>query len=240
MRLMGLVAIYQRPNTSKPAAAHKIYPYLLGGIMIERVNQVWCSDVTYIPMAKGFLYLVVVMDWASRAVLGWRLSNTLGAEFCVEALEEALAHYGRPEIFNTDQGSQFTSDDFTGTLKRHEITISMDGKGRCMDNIFVERLWRSLKYEEVYLMPMRRSPRPRPALAPGSASTITSASIRALGTTRHSKSTRRAYGYMDDRLRRPAALRPLPEPARKAGKCSPSTTYPQAPQPTKDLILMMK
>jgi putative transposase len=149
MRLMGLVAIYQRPNTSKPAAAHKIYPYLLGGIMIERVNQVWCSDVTYIPMAKGFLYLVVVMDWASRAVLGWRLSNTLGAEFCVEALEEALAHYGRPEIFNTDQGSQFTSDDFTGTLKRHEITISMDGKGRCMDNIFVERLWRSLKYEEV-------------------------------------------------------------------------------------------
>ena len=151
MRLMGLVAIYQRPNTSKPAAAHKIYPYLLGGIMIERVNQVWCSDVTYIPMAKGFLYLVVVMDWASRAVLGWRLSNTLGAEFCVEALEEALAHYGRPEIFNTDQGSQFTSDDFTGTLKRHEITISMDGKGRCMDNIFVERLWRSLKYEEVYL-----------------------------------------------------------------------------------------
>jgi putative transposase len=151
MRLMGLVAIYQRPNTSKPAAAHKIYPYLLGGIMIERVNQVWCSDVTYIPMAKGFLYLVVVMDWASRAVLGWRLSNTLGAEFCVEALEEALAHYDRPEIFNTDQGSQFTSDDFTGTLKRHEITISMDGKGRCMDNIFVERLWRSLKYEEVYL-----------------------------------------------------------------------------------------
>jgi putative transposase len=151
MRLIGLVAIYQRPNTSKPAAAHKIYPYLLGGIMIERVNQVWCSDVTYIPMAKGFLYLVVIMDWASRAVLGWRLSNTLGAEFCVEALEEALAHYGRPEIFNTDQGSQFTSDDFTGTLKRHEITISMDGKGRCMDNIFVERLWRSLKYEEVYL-----------------------------------------------------------------------------------------
>ena len=151
MRLMGLVAIYQRPNTSKAAAAHKVYPYLLGGIAIERVNQVWCSDVTYIPMAKGFLYLVVIMDWVSRAVLAWRLSNTLGAEFCVEALEEALARYGRPEIFNTDQGSQFTSDDFTGTLKRHEVTISMDGKGRCMDNIFVERLWRSLKYEEVYL-----------------------------------------------------------------------------------------
>src|SRR5438270_1174662 len=151
MRLLGLVAIYQRPNTSKPAAAHKVYPYLLGGIAIERVNQVWCSDVTYIPMAKGFLYLVVIMDWVSRAVLAWRLSNTLGAEFCVEALEEALILHGRPEIFNTDQGGQFTSDDFTGTLKRHEIIISMDGKGRYMDNIFVERLWRSLKYEEVYL-----------------------------------------------------------------------------------------
>jgi putative transposase len=151
MRLLGLVAIYQRPNTSKPGAAHKIYPYLLGGIAIERVNQVWCSDVTYIPMAKGFLYLVVIMDWVSRAVLAWRLSNTLAADFCVEALEEALARYGRPEIFNTDQGSQFTSDDFTGTLKRHGVMISMDGKGRCMDNIFVERLWRSLKYEEVYL-----------------------------------------------------------------------------------------
>ena len=151
MRLLGLVAIYQRPNTSKPAAAHKLYPYLLSGLAIERVNQVWCSDVTYIPMAKGFLYLVVVMDWVSRAVLAWRLSNTLSAEFCVEALEEALARYGSPEIFNTDQGSQFTSDDFTGTLKRHGVTISMDGKGRCMDNIFVERLWRSLKYEEVYL-----------------------------------------------------------------------------------------
>src|SRR5215208_3848715 len=151
MRLAGLVAIYQRPNTSKPAVGHKIYPYLLGGISIERVNQVWCSDVTYIPMAKGFLYLVVIMDWVSRAVLAWRLSNTLGAEFCVEALEEALSRYGRPEIFNTVQGSQFTSDDFTGTLERHKVTISMDGKGRYMDNIFVERLWRSLKYEEVYL-----------------------------------------------------------------------------------------
>jgi len=151
MRLAGLVAIYQRPNTSKPAPAHKIYPYLLGSISIERVNQVWCADVTYIPMAKGFLHLVVIMDWMSRAVLAWRLSNTLGAEFCVEALEEALFRYGRPEIFNTDQGSQFTSNDFTGTLERHEVTISMDGKGRYMDNIFVERLWRSLKYEEVYL-----------------------------------------------------------------------------------------
>jgi putative transposase len=151
MRLLGLAAIHQRPNTSKPAPAHKIYPYLLGGLAIERVNQVWCSDVTYIPMTKAFLYLVVIMDWVSRAVLAWRLSNTLGADFCVEALEEALSRYGRPEIFNTDQGSQFTSADFTGTLKDHGITISMDGKGRCMDNIFIERLWRSLKYEEVYL-----------------------------------------------------------------------------------------
>jgi len=137
------------PNTSKAAAEHKIYPYLLGGIAIE--YQVWCSDVTYIPMAKGFLYLVVVMDWVSRAVLAWRLSNTLGADFCVEVLEEALSRHGRPAIFNTDQGSQFTSDEFTGTRTRHAVTISMDGKGRCMDNIFVERLWRSLKYEEVYL-----------------------------------------------------------------------------------------
>ena len=151
MRLLGLAAIDQRPNTSKPAAAHKIYPYLLRGLTIERINQVWCSDITYIPMAKGFVYLVVIMDWVSRAVLAWRASNTLDADFCVEALEEALSRYGRPEIFNTDQGSQFTSDDFTGALKRHGVTISMDGKGRCMDNIFVERLWRSLKYEEVYL-----------------------------------------------------------------------------------------
>src|SRR3974390_618814 len=151
MRRLGLAAIYQRPNTSKPAAGHKIYPYLLGGLAIERVNQVWCSDVTYIPMAKGFLYLVVIMDWVSRAVLAWRLSNTLGADFCVEALEEALARYGRPEIFNTDQGSQFTSNDFTVALKGHGIMISMDGKGRRMDNIFAKRLWRSLKYEEVYL-----------------------------------------------------------------------------------------
>jgi len=151
MRLMGLVAIYQHPNTSKSATAHKVYPYLLGGMAIERVNQVWCSDVTYIPMAKGFLYLVVIMDWVSRALLAWRLSNTLGADFCVEALEEALSRYGRPEIFNTDQGSQFTSEDFTGVLKGCGIAISMDGKGRCMDNILVERLWRSLKYEEVYL-----------------------------------------------------------------------------------------
>src|SRR6202023_747731 len=131
MRLLGLVAIYQRPNTSKPAAAHKVYPYLLGGIAIEWVNQVWCSDVTYIPMAKGFLYLVVIIDWMSRAVLAWRLSNTLTADFCVEALEDAPLRYGRPETFNTDQGSPFTSAPLTGTLKRHGVMISRDGKGRC-------------------------------------------------------------------------------------------------------------
>ena len=151
MRVMGLVAIYQRPNTSTPAAAHKVYPYLLSGLSIERINQVWCADITYIPMAKGFLYLVAIMDWYSRTVLAWQLSNTLGADFCVEAVEEALARYGKPEIFNTDQGCQFTGTDFTDVLERCAITISRDGKGRCMDNIFIERLWRSLKYEEVYL-----------------------------------------------------------------------------------------
>jgi putative transposase len=151
MRLMGLAAVYQRPNTSKPAACHKTYPYLLSGLSIERVNQVWCADITYIPMAKGFLYLVAIMDWHSRAVLAWRLSNTLGADFCVEAVEEALARQGKPEIFNTDQGCQFTGTDFSNVLEDRGITISMDGKGRCMDNIFIERLWRSLKYEEVYL-----------------------------------------------------------------------------------------
>ena len=150
MQLMGLEAIYQRPRTSRPAPEHRIYPYLLRGLVIERVNQVWAADITYIPMARGFLYLVVVMDWVSRYVLAWRLSNLLDASFCIEALEEALSQ-GRPEIFNTDQGSQFTDDDFTGMLCTHGVAISMDGRGRFSDNIFVERLWRSLKYEEVYL-----------------------------------------------------------------------------------------
>src|SRR4051812_37437032 len=157
MRLMGL--IYQRPNTSKAAPEHAKYPYLLGGLTIDRVHQVWCSGplgnakryITYIPLARGFIYLVAIMDWHSRAVLAWRISNTLHADFCVDALEEALVRHGRPEIFNTDQGSQFTSTDFTGVLKAHGIRISMDGKGRCMDNIFIERLWRSLKYEDIYL-----------------------------------------------------------------------------------------
>ena len=150
MRLMGLEAIYRRPNTSKPTPEHRIYHYLLKGVKIYRVNQVWTADITYIPMAQGFLYLVAIMDWYSRYVLSWRLSNTLEVEFCVEALEDALGK-AKPEIFNTDQGSQFTSEAFTGILLEQGIQISMDGKGRYSDNIFVERLWRSIKYEEVYL-----------------------------------------------------------------------------------------
>ena len=151
MRLMGLRAIYQEPRTSQPHPQHTIYPYLLRNLAVTRANQVWCTDITYIPIKRGFLYLVAIMDWHSRKVLSWRLSNTMDAPFCVEALEEALTLYGVPEIFNTDQGSQFTSWAFTSALKAHEITISMDGKGRWMDNVFIERLWRSLKYECVYL-----------------------------------------------------------------------------------------
>jgi putative transposase len=151
MRLMGLEAIHQAPRTSAPHPAHRVYPYLLKGMKIDRADQVWCADITYIPVQRGFLYLVAVMDWATRHVLAWRLSNTLDAGFCVEALREARARYGRPEIFNTDQGSQFTSVEFTGVLKDASVAISMDGRGRCMDNIFIERLWRSLKYEAVYL-----------------------------------------------------------------------------------------
>jgi len=150
MRLMGLEAIYRKPNTSKPTPGHRIYPYLLKGVEINRVNQVWSADITYIPMAKGFLYLVAIIDWHSRYVLAWRLSNTLEVDFCLEALAEALSQ-GKPESFNTDQGSQFTSEAFTGMLLEQGIRISMDGKGRYLDNIFVERLWRSVKYEEVYL-----------------------------------------------------------------------------------------
>ena len=150
MRTMGLQAIYRRPRTSQPAPGHKVYPYLLGGMEITKPNQVWAADITYIPMARGFLYLVAIMDWYSRYVLAWSLSNTLDAGFCVEALEEALGK-GRPEVFNTDQGSQFTSEGFTEPLEQHGVRVSMDGKGRYTDNIFVERLWRTVKYEEVYL-----------------------------------------------------------------------------------------
>ena len=154
MRVMGLKAIYRRPRTSVPAAGHKIYPHLLNGMKMPRPNQVWAADITYIPMARGFLYLVAIIDWYSRYVLSWRLSNTLEADFCVEALEEALQK-GRPDTFNTDQGAQFTSEDFTGLLERHGVRISMDGKGRYSDNLFIERLWRTVKYEEVYLKAYR-------------------------------------------------------------------------------------
>ncbi len=150
MHVMGLKAIYRRPRTSKPAPGHKIYPYLLGGMKITRPNQVWAADITYIPMARGFLYLVAIIDMYSRYVLSWQLSNTLDAGFCVEALEEALRK-GRPEIFNTDQGAQFTGEGFTGLLHQHGVRISMDGKGSYRDNLFIERLWRTVKYEEVYL-----------------------------------------------------------------------------------------
>jgi putative transposase len=151
MKRMGLEAIYRKPNTSKPAPGHKIYPYLLRKLPVTRPNQVWAMDLTYIPMARGFVYLAAVVDWFSRRVLAWRLSIAMEAAFCIEALEEALVRYGRPEIFNTDQGSQFTSHDFTSVLSKNSIAISMDGKGAWRDNVFVERLWRSIKYEEVYL-----------------------------------------------------------------------------------------
>lgn len=151
MRTMGVVAVYPKQKLSQPNAAHRVYPYLLRNLTIDRPNQVWAADITYLPMARGFVYLVAIMDWHSRKVLSWRLSNTMDSSFCVDALNDAIDHYGTPEIFNTDQGSQFTCDDFTEVLKDHEIAISMDGRGRWMDNVFIERLWRSVKYEEVYL-----------------------------------------------------------------------------------------
>jgi putative transposase len=151
MRIMGIFALGPKPNTSKPGKGHKIFPYLLRNLPIVRPNQVWYADITYIPMGRGFFYLVAIMDWYSRAVLAWRLSNSMDTSFCMEALNEALARFGKPDIFNTDQGSQFTSSDFTGRLDQAKIEISMDGRGRWMDNVFIERLWRSLKYEDIYL-----------------------------------------------------------------------------------------
>ena len=151
MKKMAIEAIYRRPNTSKPAPGHKIYPYLLRKLAVTRPNQVWATDITYIPMARGFVYLIAIVDWFSRRVLAWRLSITLATDFCIEALEEALARFGAPDVFNTDQGSQFTSMAFTSVLHREKIAISMDGRGAWRDNVFVERLWRSIKYEEVYL-----------------------------------------------------------------------------------------
>jgi len=151
MQVMGIEAIYPKPNTSKRNLAHKIYPYLLRNLDINRPNQVWATDITFIPMPSGFVYLTVILDWYSRKILSWRLSNSMDSDFCVDALEEAIYRYGKPEIFNSDQGSQFTSEAFTSVLKSHHIQISMDGRGAWRDNVFVERLWRSVKYEEVYL-----------------------------------------------------------------------------------------
>jgi putative transposase len=151
MRLMGIEAVYPKPRTSRPHPQHKIYPYLLKGLTINRTNQVWATDITFIPMASGFMYLVAIMDWYSRKILSWRISNTLETAFCVEALEEALSRYGAPDVFNTDQGAQFTSNAFTTVLEGHHVAISMDGRGRCQDNIFVERLWWTLKHQYIYL-----------------------------------------------------------------------------------------
>ncbi len=158
MRLMGLEAIYPKPKTSRPHPDHRVYPYLLRGLTIDRPNQVWAADITYIPMARGFMYLVVVMDWYSRKMLSCRISNTLDADFCVEALQEALSRFGTPEIFNTDQGAQFTSNAFTAVLKSHGVSISMDGRGRCQDNIFIERLWWTLKYHYLYQWTFENGP----------------------------------------------------------------------------------
>ena len=165
MRKMGIEALYRRPNTSKPALGHKVYPYLLRNLPVTRPNQAWAMDITYIPMARGFVYLAAVVDWFSRRVLSWRLSITLEAAFCIEAVEEALARYGKPDIFNTDQGSQFTSIDFIKTLTDADVKISMDGKGAWRDNVFVERLWRTIKYEEVYLHAYTSVPEARTAIA---------------------------------------------------------------------------
>lgn len=164
MKRMGIETIYRRPHTSKPAPGHKIYPYLLRHLVVDRPNQVWAMDITYIPMARGFVYLAAVVDWFSRKVLAWHISITLDTAFCLEAVEEALARYGKPEMFNTDQGSQFTSFAFTDLLKKHDITISMDGKGAWRDNVFVERLWRTIKYEEVYLRAYNTVPEARASL----------------------------------------------------------------------------
>ncbi len=180
MQRMGIEALYRRPRTTKPEPGHKVYPYLLRGMAITRPNQVWAMDITYIPMARGFVYLAVVLDWFSRRVLSWRLSITMEAAFCVETLKDALARYGKPDIFNTDQGSQFTGAAFTGALADNGITISMDGKGAWRDNVFVERLWRSVKYEEVYLRAYDSVSEARASLGATWTSTTAGDHIRAL------------------------------------------------------------
>ena len=218
MRLMGLEAIYQAPRTSDPHPAHRVYPYLLGGMAIDRPNQVWCADITYIPVQRGFLYLVAIMDWATRHVLAWRLSNTMDASFCVEALNEALSKYGNPEIFNTDQGSQFTSFEFTGVLKDAEVTISMDGRGRCMDNIFIERLWRSLKYEAVYLFELTDGFRAE----------------RVIAEWIDFYNTERPHSSLDGRT--PAEAYGVGRPMDMMDKAHALPTSPQAQQPQQDMI----
>ena len=194
MRRMGIEALYRRPRTTKPEPGHKIYPYLLRGFEIVRPNQVWATDITYIPMARGFVYLTVVLDWFSRRVLSWRVSVSMDASFCIEALEEALAKHGKPEIFNTDQGSQFTGTAFTGVLIANDIKISMDGKGAWRDNVFVERLWRSVKYEEVYLH----------------AYESVSDARRSLGRYLELYNRRRPHSSLDDRTPDQAYFNPLP------------------------------
>ncbi len=218
MRLMGLQAIYQAPRTSDPHPEHRIYPYLLRNMVITRPNQVWCADITYIPVQRGFLYLVAIMDWATRHVLAWRLSNTMDAGFCVEALNEALARYGKPEMFNTDQGSQFTSFDFTGVLKGAEITISMDGRGRCMDNIFIERLWRSLKYEAIYLHEL----------------TDGFVAERVIGEWIDFYNTERPHSSFDGRT--PAEVYSIARPVDMMDKPTGLPTSQQAPQQHQDVI----
>ena len=218
MRLMGLEAIYQAPRTSDPHPAHRVYPYLLRGMVIDRPNQVWCADITYIPVQRGFLYLVAIMDWATRHVLAWRLSNTMDAGFCIEALEEALARYGKPEIFNTDQGSQFTSFGFTGVLKDADVAISMDGRGRCLDNIFIERLWRSLKYEAVYLHEL----------------TDGFKAERVIGEWIDFHNTERPHSSLDGQT--PAEVYGATRPVDMIDKAPALPTSPQAQQPQQDVI----
>jgi putative transposase len=219
MRVMGIEAIYQRPNTSRRHPAHKVYPYLLRGLAIDRVNQVWCADITYIPMAKGFVYLVAVMDWFSRRVLAWRLSIGMETEFCVEALQDAMDQHGQPGIFNTDQGVQFTSAAFIDELASRGVRISMDGKGRFLDNIFIERLWRSLKYEEVFIKAYTSVAEARSGVGAWLGFYNNERPHQALGyrTPREIFAAAGACGYVDNA---PASLRSAPA----------LTTYPQAQQ----------
>jgi len=219
MRLMGLEAIYQKPNTSRRQPEHKVYPYLLRGLSIERPNQVWCADITYIPMAHGFVYLVAVMDWFSRRVLAWRLSITMETDFCVEALQEAMARHGQPEIFNTDQGVQFTSAGFLDEPQTRGVRISMDGRGRFLDNIFIERLWRSLKYEDIFIKAYETVAAVRAGIAGWLTFYNDERPHQALGylTPRAAYEATGACGYMDNAL---VALR----------STSALPTYPQAHQ----------